>query len=120
MKKSKSLIIEDDVFYSGWSEIRASDGKLFRYALINRGSYVDIAIQTPPSPRGSHEDNDYHLVHKLPLNDKSDIQKICFKGGKEPKTLEKAMQALQDYIELYSVWLSTGKTIDVQIRELRN
>src|SRR5688572_392101 len=100
-----------DILFSGWADIRSSTGKLFRYALIDRLSHVDIAIQTPRSPRGDHEDNDLHLTHKLPLNNHSDISKICFHAGKEPKTIEKALQVLKEYIELYDTWLDTGKSI---------
>jgi len=105
---------------SGWSDIYSLSGKLFRYAFIDRGSYIDIAIQTPKSPRGESEDSSYSLTHKLPLKDGRNIDKICFNAGKEPKTLEKAVQVLQEYIELYSTWLDTGKSIDQQIQEMRN
>lgn len=113
-------IIDEDILFSGWSDIRSSNGKLFRYALVDRGSYVDIAIQTPRSPRGKHEDDNYHLTHKLPLITGSNTDKICFHAGKEPKTIEKALQILKEYIELYTTWLDTGKSIDQQIKEMKN
>lgn len=120
MKQIFSKSIDQDVLCGGWTDIRSENGKLFRYAFINRNGYVDIAIQTPRSPRGKHEDDNYHLTHKLPVKSGGDIDKICFHAGKEPKTVEKAMQALKEYIELYTTWLDTGKTIDQQIKELRN
>ena len=118
MKYINNLITEE-VLFGGWSDIRCSQGKLYRYALINRSSHVDIAIQTPRSPR-SGEDSNLHLTHKLPLSAGSDITKICFHAGKEPKTMERAMQILKEFIDLYSVFIDTGKSIDQQIKELRN
>lgn len=108
-----------ETLFGGWTDIRSSRGKLYRYALVDRVTHVDIAIQTPKSPRGT-EDDDSHLTHKLPLNSYSDIKKICFHAGKEPKNIEKAMRALKEYVELYDTWLETGKSITQQIQEMKN
>ena len=112
-------VIDSDVLFSGWTDIRSSDGTLFRYALVNRHTHIDIGIQTPRSPRGAAEDDNYHLVHKMPLGLYGNT-KICIKEGKEPKTVEKAMGILREYIDLYAIFLKTGKSIDEQIKELRN
>lgn len=114
-----TFLLDQDTLWSGWTDIHCSQGKLYRYAFIKRHSHIDIAIQTPRSPRRG-EDSNYHLIHKIPLSLGSDILKICFRAGKEPKTLEMALNMLKAFIDLYSEFLSTGKSIDQQLQERQN
>ncbi len=104
--------VETDTLYS-WTDHFSNSGNLYKYALVNQGSHIDVAIQKPVY--GSLA-SDLSTLHLLPLGyADSFILKISFTYGKEPKTEEEALMYMQAYFEMTDIYIKTGKSFQEQM-----
>ncbi len=113
MKTSESLT-QGTLHSSTVHYYKTKDGKaIFAYSFEDMGEFYDIAIHQLP-PLNGRDSSSYNL-HWLPCSVSPLNMKICFSGGKEPKTIDNAKAFCKQYSELVWTYIQTGITLDEQL-----
>lgn len=80
---------------------RSKDGCYdFKFEFVHCGSHYDVICHVHPPLNG--RDSSVHNTHLFSNN------RICFVGGQEPKTLQKAMHLASMWAEYFLEYRRTG------------